>query len=92
MLLYCAELVDVQDSEFKSLVFRSSRYDDRLKEKVVFAETVGISKECEIFIPNFKSHIGEKILIGINALMTKKKDKIFLLCLTDVLDIASVNI
>lgn len=92
MLMYNAELVDVQDSDnYKSLIFRAKRFDTRLNENVIFAESVGISKECEPFIANYKKHIGEVVLIGVSALKTKN-NSIFLLATTDLLDLDNLGV
>lgn len=84
MLIFMAELVDVQQGDFDSLVFKSKRYDSRLGENVTYAESVGISQECKQFIPNYKKHIGQVVSVGVNALKTKKGG-IFLLATTDVI-------
>lgn len=91
MLLFNATLVDVQDGDYKSLVFEAKKYDNRLKKNVVYAESVGISKECEQFIGNYKRHIGEMVLVGVSALVTKKGG-IFLLSTTDVIDIETLGV
>lgn len=89
MLLFVGELIDVQTGEYNSLVFKSERFDIGLGIKVPCSESVGVSKECLEFIPNFKKHINEQVVIGVNALKTKKGG-IFYLATTDVLDIAGV--
>lgn len=84
MLIFTSELVDVQDGEYKSLIFKAKRYDSRLKETITYAESVGISKECEQFIPNYRKHINETLSVGVSALVTKKGG-VFLLATTDAL-------
>lgn len=86
MLVFNSVLVDVQtSSEFNSLIFSAKRYDSRLKKTVEYAESVGISKECLDFIPNYRKYIGEVLAVGVTALQTKKGG-IFLLTTTDVLN------
>lgn len=84
MLIFTSNLVDVQDGEYKSLIFEAKKWDSRLKKNVVYAESVGISKECEGFIPNYRKHIGETLSVGVSALVTKKGG-VFLLATTDAL-------
>lgn len=89
MLLFMGELLDVQEGDYKTLIFKSTRYDRGLSKEVECSEQVGISEECQDFIPNYKKNIGEVVAIPINALKTKKGG-IFLLATGDVLDIVSL--
>lgn len=91
MLIFNALLVDVQDGDYKSLIFEAKRYDNRLKKQVIYAESVGISKECEDFIPNYKRHIGEVCMVGVSSLVTKK-GSVFLLASTDIIDLDSLGV
>lgn len=90
MLLFIGELLSVETGDYKSLVFRSTRYDIGLKENVPCSISIAISDETEQFIDNYKQYVGEKIVVGVSAILTKKKDKVFYLTQTDVLDIASL--
>lgn len=90
MLIFNALLVDVQDGEYKSLIFEATRFDSRLNKKVIYAESVGISKDCEKFISSYLSHVGEVVQIGVSALVTKK-NSIFLLAVTDIIDVTVLS-
>lgn len=89
MLLFVAELVDVQTGEYNSLIFRSSKYDFGLKKRVECSQSIGITEETMIFLPNYKKHIGETIAVGVNAVVTKKVS-VFYMCQTDILPIESL--
>lgn len=86
MLIFNGLLLDVETGgEYNSLIFKSKKYDSRLKQNVEYAETVGISKECLEFVPHYKKYIGEVLAVGVSALKTKKGG-LFLLATTDVLN------
>lgn len=86
MLLFVGELLDVQEGDYKTLVFKSTKFDRGLQESVPCSESVGISDECAAFIPNYKKHIGEMISVPIAAIKTKRGG-IFLLSQGDLIDI-----
>lgn len=90
MYLFTAELIDVQNGEFNSLVFKSKKFDYGLNEEVPCSVSIGISKDCEIYIPNYKKHIGERVLIGVEPRITKNKSSIFSFVKTDILDVAKL--
>lgn len=71
-LVFLGKLLDVRTGDYNSLVFESERYDFGLQKIVPVSETVGISNECMHFLPNYKKHIGDDILVPVNALKTKK--------------------
>ena len=85
MLMFSGRLVDVQVGDYNSLIFRAEKYDFRLKERVVYGESISIPNELLDVIPNFKKHIGENVLIGIRAILTKDK-KMFFMADSDVID------
>lgn len=89
MLVFVGDLLEVQTGEYNSLVFRSTKYDIGLKENVPCSVSVGISEETQEFIGNYRKHIGEKIAVGVVALVTKKSS-VFYLSQTDVLDFSEV--
>lgn len=89
MLLFMGELLDVQEGDYNTLVFKSTRYDRGLQKDVECSEQVGISDECKDFMSNYKKNIGDVVAVPISALKTKKGN-IFLLAQGDVLDIASL--
>ena len=84
MLLFIAELVDVQTGEYNSLVFKSKRFDYGLKKYVECSQSVGITDETMPFLANYKKHIGKTIAVGVNAIKTKK-GTLYYMCQTDVL-------
>lgn len=86
MYLYMGELIDVQDGEFKSLIFKTTKYDYGLKTEVPTSYSIGIPNDFVTNIPNYKKHIGEMILVGVRPQMTKSKKSIFTWVQTDVLD------
>jgi hypothetical protein len=89
MLMFFGELLSVETGEYNSLVFRSTRYDVGLKEYVPCSVSVGISDECKQYLANYRSNIGNKVAVGVDALITKKS-KVFCLTQTDILDIDSL--
>lgn len=90
MYLFSGELIDVQDGEFRSLIFKSQRWDRGLNMNVPTSVSLGIGNEMAVNIPNYKKHIGEKILIGVEPRITKDKRGIFSWVQTDVLDISQL--
>ncbi len=94
MYLFTGELLDVDtgtgENPFKVLVFEGSRYDFGLKKNVPVSISLGIGKELEHFIPNYKKHIGEKILLGVETRMNKKKTGVFSWVQTDILDVSQL--
>lgn len=91
MLLFVGELVQVQTGDYKTLVFRSTRYDMGLKERVPCSVNVAVSDECIHYLDNYTKHIGDTIAIGVNALVTQK-GRIFYLTDTDILDITELGV
>lgn len=90
MYLFTAELIDVQDGEFRSLIFKSQKWDRYLNQNVPMSMSVGIGNDLAVNIPNYKKHIGEKILIGVEPRITKDKKGIFAWATTDVLDVTQL--
>lgn len=90
MYLYTAELINVQEGDFRSLVFRTQKWDRNLNQNVPASASIGIGNDMVPYIPNYKKHIGEKILIGVEPRVTKDKRNVFSWVTTDILDISTL--
>ena len=87
MLVYMGELLKVEDKDgFKSLTFRSERYDYKLGEIVPFGEGIIVTDECEHFMANYQKHVGNVVSISVRPIIGKNKRDIYYLTLSDVLD------
>lgn len=87
MLIYMGELLKAEDKDgFKSLTFRSERFDYKLGEVVPFGEGIIVTDECEDFMSNYQKHVGEVISISVRPIIGKNKRDIYYLTLSDVLD------
>lgn len=84
MKFFSGKLLNVENGNYKSLIFQSKKFDVGLKRYVDCSESIGISEECLCFINNYENFIGENIIVGINVLPTKKGG-IFTIATTDVL-------
>ena len=65
-------ILDVQDNDFKGLVFHSEKFDSGLGKNVECSLTVGVSKEHLHLLPEYKKLIGQHVNIPVVALPTKK--------------------
>uniref|UniRef100_A0AAU8BAC6 Uncharacterized protein n=1 Tax=Dulem virus 65 TaxID=3145776 RepID=A0AAU8BAC6_9VIRU len=86
MRLFVGKLLSVETGKYNNLVFMSSKFDFGLKKMVECSESIGISDECQQFIPNYKSHIGETIAVTINT-FRKKTGGLCTFVQSDILDI-----
>ncbi len=91
MLIYMGELLNAEEKDgFKSLTFRSERFDFKLQEVVPFGEGLIITDECAHFMQNYKKHIGERVSISVRPIIGKNKRDIYYLTLSDILDPAEI--
>ncbi len=85
------ELLKAEDKDgFKSLTFRSERYDFKLGEVVPFGEGIIVTDECEHFMPNYQKHVGEMVSISVRPIIGKNKRDIYYLTLSNILDPAEI--
>lgn len=84
MKFFSGKLLNVENGNYKSLIFQSKKFDVGLKRYVDCSESFGISQECLSFIDNYESCIGENIIVGINILPKQTKG-FFIIVTTDVL-------
>lgn len=89
-LLSAETVVNDDGKAFTSLVFRSERYDFKLKENVAFGEGIIVTDECLLYLPNYKKQVGEMVSIGVRPIIGKNKRDIYYLTLTDILDPAEM--
>lgn len=79
MLLFVGKLLDVSDNNgYKSLVFETTRFDNRLSREVPISDVVGISKEDESHIASFKEFLGQKVFLPVVCLKTKNGNIFYL--------------
>lgn len=81
-MIFVGKLVSVQKGDYKSLIVRAERFDYRLKENVVYGESIAIPEELLDLIPKFEKYVDQVICVAVRAIVTKQ-NKIFLMADSD---------